>query len=96
MPSGWTFTDYGCYKTDRFVYISGLLHASSGKTSKSMQFPNVIPEGYRALGNTVDFAAFNNGTDDTMHGVVNGAGINFYRSQTVSMTDIRFSVNYPV
>lgn len=95
LPNGYTMSVNHSYRLGNLVFIGGVIELPQATTAKRVQLSSVIPSAYASL-YRIDFAANNNGSDSAMHCILNGRTIDFYRPDTESMTQIAFSVVYPL
>jgi len=93
LPSGWSVNYQTCKRVGKTVYLSGMFMNSTGQTVKSFNFSNVIPADISCPAR-IAFSGFDNATDASLHGIVQGRTITFYRPETTSLKDIEFSVVY--
>lgn len=95
VPSGITVLNSNCYTLGRTVYISGRVKVEGETTSKSISLGDAVPSSY-AYNGRLGFAAFNNATDESLHGILNDRSIVFYRPETTTLSEIEFSVSYAI
>lgn len=93
LPSGWIAISNMCYAIGNMVFISGLIRSTTILTTKKINIGNCIPDAYCSR-YRVGFAAFNNTTDNVLHGLLDSQNIVFYRSQTEDLDTIEFSLLY--
>ena len=93
LPSGWSSEYVVCKKVGKTVFISCMLVASTAQTVKSFAFNNIIPEDIYCP-NRIAFAAFDNSTDTSLHGILQGRTMTLYRQETTSLTRIEFNLVY--
>ena len=93
LPSGWSVNYQTCKRVGKTVYLSGMFMHNTALTAKSFNFSNVLPEDISCPAR-IAFGGFDNATDTSLHGIVQGRTITFYRTETTSLKDIEFSVVY--
>ena len=96
LPTGYSWVTLRARKTSQgLVYISGRIDLTTASTSIEISLGTVIPEGCRPYTSAVTFAAFNNSTDKSIHGIITTSGqMFFYRPETENLSSITFSVMY--
>lgn len=95
IPSGITVLNSNCYVLGKTVYISGRIKVEGGTTSKTISLGDAVPSSYIYNGR-LGFAAFNNATDESLHGILSGRSITFYRPEETTLSEIEFSVSYAI
>lgn len=93
LPSGWEVSGFTAKKYLNIVFLQGLLVYGDGTTAKSIDLGDCIPSTYASL-NRCDFIAFDNSTDETIHGIISRTSMKLYRTATTSIKTITFNACY--